>query len=66
VTTVACQVAVFSLLLGVPILDSPNNPTARLVFQFLMYFYSFQAIIMPIVFAARNRKNGRISSIAFS
>ena len=65
-TTVACQVAVFSLLLGRPILDSPNNPTARLVFQFLMYFYSFQAIIMPIFFAARNRKNGRISSIAFS
>ena len=65
-TTVACQVAVFSLLLGRPILDSPNDPTARLVFQFLMYFYSFQAIIMPIFFAARNRKNGRISSIAFS
>jgi len=65
-TTVACQVAVFSLLLGVPVLDSPNNANERLVFQFLMYFYSFQAIVMPIFFAARNRKNGRISTIAFS
>ena len=56
----------FSLLLGVPVLDSPNNATARLIFQFLMYFYSFQAIAMPIFFAARNRKNGRISTITFS
>jgi hypothetical protein len=52
--------------MGVPLLDSPNNANARMAFQFLMYFYSFQAIIMPIFFAARNRKNGRTSSIAFS
>lgn len=64
-TTVACQVAVFSLLVGYPILDSPNDPTARFLFQFLMYFYSFLAIIMPIFFAARNRKNGQVNTIVF-
>jgi uncharacterized membrane protein YhdT len=65
VTTVACQIAVFSLLFGRPILDSVNDPTERLIFQFLMYFYSFQAIVMPLVFAARNRRNGRTSTIVF-
>lgn len=66
VTTVACQAAVFSLLFGYPILDSPNNPTERLAFQFLMYFYSFLAIAMPIFFAARNRKNTLVSTITFA
>jgi len=65
-TTLACQVAVFSLLLGVPVLDSPNDPAASTAFQILMYFYSFLAIIMPIVLAARNRKNGDVSTITFS
>ena len=64
-TTVACQVAVFSLLLDHPILDSPNDPTARITFQVLMYFYSFQAIIMPIFLAARNRKNRLVNRITF-
>ena len=65
-TTVFAQVAVFSLLLGVPILDSKNDPSARSIFQFLMYFYSFIAIIMPIFMAARNRKNGLDNIITFS
>jgi len=63
-TTVVCQTAVFSLLLGMPVLDV-NQDGPRLVFQFLMYFYSFQAIVMPLVFAARNRRNGRTSTIVF-
>lgn len=62
--TVACQVAVFSLLLGVPILDSVNDPGQRTAFQILMYTYSFLAIVMPIFFAARNRKNGLISTVS--
>jgi hypothetical protein len=64
VTTVACQTAVFSLLLGVPVLDV-KYAGPRVAFQGLMYFYSFQAIVMPLVFAARNRRNGRTSTIVF-
>jgi hypothetical protein len=63
-TTIACQTAVFSLLLGVPVLDVKEEGP-RLAFQVLMYFYSFQAIVMPLIFAARNRRNGRTSTIVF-
>lgn len=63
--TVACQVAVFSLLLGHPILDSPHDPKAAFLFQVLMYTYSALAILAPIFFAARNRKNGLVSTITF-
>ena len=65
VTTVVCQVAVFSMLLGVPLLDSANDPAERVAFQILMYWYSFLAIIMPILLAARNRKNENVNTIAF-
>ncbi len=65
-TTVVCQAAVFSLLLGYPILDSPNSASARTTFQVLMYFYSFLAIVMPLFFAARNRHNGQDNTITFS
>jgi hypothetical protein len=65
-TTAIAQLAVFSLLLGYPILDSKNNETDRAIFQFVMYLYSFLAIIMPIIMAARNRKNGKDSIITFS
>jgi hypothetical protein len=65
-TTVLCQTAVFSLLLGFPILDSPNDPTERLLFQILMYFYSFLAIAMPIFFASRNRRNTLLNTITFT
>ncbi|MBI3272002.1 MAG: hypothetical protein HYZ53_23615 [Planctomycetes bacterium] len=64
-TTLACQVAVFTLLLGFPILDSPNDPTACMVFQVLIYFYAFLAVVMPIFLAAANRKNGRVNTISF-
>jgi hypothetical protein len=63
--TVACQVAVFSLLLGHPILDSAHDPKAAVIFQVLMYTYSSLAILAPIFFAARNRKNGLVSTITF-
>ena len=66
VTTVACHAAVFTLLAGFPILDSPNNPTAAIIFEGLMYFYAFLAILMPIALAAKNRKNGLVSTITFS
>ena len=65
-TTVVCQVAVFSLLLGFPILDSVASPKARTAFQVLMYLYSFLAIVVPIFTAARNRKNGRVNTISFA
>jgi hypothetical protein len=64
-TTLLCQLAVFSLLLGVPILDSPHDETQRMMFQALMYSYSFLAIVMPIPLAIRNRKNGNINTITF-
>ncbi|MBI3269419.1 MAG: hypothetical protein HYZ53_10400 [Planctomycetes bacterium] len=64
-TTALCQVAVFSLLLGVPILDSAKSPGDRTAFQALMYFYSFLAIVMPVFLAAKNRRNGRVSTITF-
>lgn len=63
--TAVSQVAVFSLLLGYPLLDSPNDPGARIAFQVLMYLYSFLAIVMPIFLAARNRKNGLVNRITF-
>lgn len=65
-TTVIAQLAVFSLLLGYPILDSKNSESARSAFQFIMYFYSFLAIIVPIFMAARNRRNGQDNIITFS
>jgi hypothetical protein len=63
--TVACQAAVFSLLLGYPILDSPHDPNAAFIFQVLMYTYSSLAILAPVFFAARNRKNALVSTITF-
>ena len=65
-TTAFAQLAVFSLLAGYPILDSRNDESDRAIFQFLMYFYSFLAILIPIVMAARNRKNGLDNIITFS
>lgn len=65
-TTVIAQLAVFSLLLGYPILDSKNNELDRKIFEFLMYFYSFLAIIVPIIMAAKNRRNGQDNIITFS
>lgn len=64
-TTLLCQLAVFTLLLGIPILDSPHDATQRMLFQGLMYWYSFLAIVMPIPLAIRNRKNGNVNTIAF-
>jgi hypothetical protein len=64
--TVACHAAAFSLLLGHPILDSPNNHNAAVAFQVLMYSYAFVAIGMPIFLSARNRKNGLVSTITFA
>lgn len=66
VTTAVAQLAVFSLLLGYPILDSKHNASDRAIFQVLMYFYSFLAIIIPIFTAARNRRNGQNNVITFS
>lgn len=65
-TTVACHAAVFTLLAGFPILDSVHNPTSAKIFERLMYFYAFLAIAMPFFLAARNRKNGQISTITFA
>ena len=65
-TTLACHAAVFTLLAGFPILDSPHNPTSAKIFERLMFFYAFLAIGMPLVLAARNRKNGQVSTISFS
>ena len=67
-TTLACQTAVFSLLFDHPVLDplDTSRPGEKTAFQVLMYFYSVLAIVMPLVFAARNRRNGHTSTIVFS
>ena len=63
-TTVACRWRCSRCCWDHPVLDA-NDDRQRFVFQILMYFYSFQAIVMPLVFAARNRRNGRTSTIVF-
>jgi len=64
-TTVACQLCVFSVLFGRPILDSKNNESQRKGFQFLMYFYSFLAILMPIPLSVSHRKLAANMTISF-
>jgi len=64
-TTVACQLCTFTVIGGHPILDSKNNDAQRKGFQFLMYFYSFLAIIVPIPLSYSHRKLAANMTISF-
>ena len=46
------------MLAGNPIWDTVNNLRHRMFLQTLSFFYDFLLLIVPIIFAAIERRNG--------
>ena len=56
--TIILIMSVISMLAGNPIWDTVNNLRHRMFLQTLSFFYAFLLLIVPIIFAAIERRNG--------
>ena len=64
--TIVYTVYVVSILVGSPVWDSVNNAGDRLFAEIVAKIYSVFVLIIPIILAAVERRNGDVHTLSFS
>merc|ERR1712194_209605 len=62
---IASFVSVISILGGTPLMDPRNDPTALAISQALAAMIAIMIFVMPIVFAAVERRDGDANTITY-
>jgi len=63
--TFVCQLLVWTIIIGHPILDSKNDLNQRAIFSFIGNLYAFCVLIVPLPISIMQYKSGDNNSITF-
>jgi len=65
VLTLVCQLLVWTIIVGTPILDSKNNLDDRAAFEFIGNLYAFCVLIVPLPISWVEFRSGDNNSVTF-